>query len=256
MSAFLKEMIKMHIEIASADPLGKTPSAIYRLGRNLMRKNNTRAQAIATLNLFEKMSDSALEITRNMLEDVLSYGYILSDSDPEKQANKFFEFRWIQAKQDYDYHHRLGYYKDPDNQASVKKIKTEFDRVMEEFPEFKSKDGTPANSWSKDGIDGMAKTLVKRKIYNKDDMRNILRMYQKGSRKTHFNPEDILNYADQASWDESSFDAACKSLLTAAASLISLTIRYYYTVSYYDKKLYDHDKVKALYDLQQKIQKT
>jgi hypothetical protein len=249
----LKDMIQTHIIIAEKDLLHDTPSVIYRLGRDLMRKNNTRAQAIAVLNTYEKLSDSSLEITRNMIEDVISYSYILSDNDPEKLAETFFEFRWVQLKQDYDYYSKLGAYKDPDH-ISLTKIKSEYSRVMNEYPEFKRPDGSPSHSWSKNGIEGMSGALVKRKVYPKDEMRNIMRMYQRGSRKTHFNPQDLLNYADQEKWDKESFDAARGSILTAAASLISLTIRYYDTIAHYDPELYDNDAINALYGFQQKIQ--
>lgn len=39
----------------------------------------------------------------------------------------------------------------------------EYLHIKDEYPEFFDDDGSPRHSWSKDGVDGMAKVLIKRK---------------------------------------------------------------------------------------------
>lgn len=248
----LQEMVKVALPVAESDPLGDKPSAIYRLARNVLRKNIMRLQAISVLNTFEKMSDSALEIARNIVEDTISLSYILSDDNPEKLADEFFQFRHMQAKQDLDYYSKLPDYIGEDLEKNRAIINQEYRRVIKDYPSF-TKDGSPRHSWSEDGVEGMARTLVKRRHYTKGEIRNVLRVYQLGSRKVHFNPHDILNYHDQFVWDKETKRALEFSIKGAAASFTSLVVRYYDTVRHYDSSINDKEVIEQLYQLLEKI---
>jgi len=87
----LKDMIAMVLLIAAADPLHNVSSAAYRIARIVLRKNLMRIQAVYLLNSTEKLSDCALELARNMIEDTISLSYILSDPvSVEATAESFF----------------------------------------------------------------------------------------------------------------------------------------------------------------------
>jgi hypothetical protein len=252
----LKKAVEIIKPVADADPLGNTASVAYRVVRNVLRKNVMRVQAIAVLNTYDKMSDSALEIARNTIEDSISVSYILSDpTSPEKLAHQFFEFRWVQAKQDLDYYSKIPDYIGEDLDKNRQMINEGFKRVIGEYPDFTNDDGSPRNSWSRQGVDGMAKQLVKRKLYTVQEMRNLLRAYQRGSRKTHFNPVDILGFHDQDTWDKSSITSLDIAIKAVAAGFTSLVVRYFDIVSHYDKTVDGSDTISKLYDIQEQIHK-
>jgi hypothetical protein len=134
------------------------------------------------------MNDSVLEIARNTIEDSISISYILSDdpTNPEGLAHEFFDFRWVQAKQDLDYYSKIPDYVGDDLNKNRALINKEYKRVLSQYPEFVDKEGNARHSWTKQGVHGMAKQIVKRKLYNNQEKRNLLRVYEVGSRKTHF----------------------------------------------------------------------
>ena len=249
----LKQMVGIVLPIAESDPLHDTPLFTYRLVKSVLRKNIMRVQAIFVLNTYDKMSDSGLEIARNMIEDTISVSYILSDEDPEKLAQKFFEFRHIQAKQDLDYYSRIPDYLGEDLEKNRLSIDTEYKRVLAEHPEFTYDDGSPRHSWSKDGVEGMADKLRKRKLYNKTELRNMIRIYQRGSRKVHFNPEDLLNFYDQTTLDSKSMQSLEVTIKATAASLTSLVVRYFDTIKHYDKSTDGSEVIEQLYVILEQI---
>lgn len=240
MIPILKEMIATVLPLSEDDPLGHVPSELYRLSRSILRKNLMRAQCVLVLSGFQKMGDGALEIARNMLEDVISLNYILISQDPVKSTHVFYEFRWVQMMQDYRYYKKLKGYKPSDSIASVKIIKAEHKRVLATYPEFK-KGNSEAVSWSPVGFDSMAASIARSPHYSKEDIDNIKRIYLKGSRKTHFNPEDMLNYFDQEAWDKASTEATRNALLACGSALNSLTLRYNDVINSYDDKLSRYD---------------
>lgn len=250
----LRRMVEIALPIAAADPLGNDPTMVYRLAQNTLRKNLMRVQSVAILNGYDKMSDSALEIARNIIEDAISLSYVLSDDTdgPEEQAHKFFEYRHVQAKQDLDYYSKLPDYMGEDLNERRDAINREYERVLEEYPEFKNKDGSHRHSWSKNGVEGMADILRKRGCYSKAEIRNMLRVYRLGSRKVHFNPEDLLNLRDQEAWDRSSVRALEYSIKGTAAGFVSVVVRYFDTVRHYDTEV-DDSKLEVSKDLLTKI---
>lgn len=243
----LKEMVDIALPTAESDPLHDISSYVYRLVRSVLRKNIMRLQAIHVLNNFDKMSDSSLEIVRNMIEDSISFSYILSSDDPEKLAHTFFEFRHVQAKQDLDYYSKIPDYQGEDLESKKAEINKEYGRIKKEYPEFFNEDGSARHSWTKDGVEGMAKVLIKRKHYSKSEIRNILRAYKVGSRKVHFNPEDLLNFYDQNNWDRASLRSLDIAIKAAAASFTSIVVRYFDAVNYYDNTITGKEVIDKLY---------
>jgi hypothetical protein len=243
----LEDMVRLALPLAESDPLKGTSSYTYRLVRSVLRKNLMRVQSVVLLNKYEKLGDSSLEIVRNMIEDAITVSYILSSTDPEALAKCFFEYRHIQAKQDLNYYTKFPDY--TDEYTDITAVNGEYKRVMTKYPEFKNKDGSPRHSWSIDGVEGMAKKLVKRNIYRKQEVDNMLRAYQLGSRKVHLNPDDLLKLYDQKSWDVASIRSASISIRGAAASLTSIVVRYHDTIRHYDKNIDTANIDDKLYDL-------
>src|SRR5205807_3101253 len=62
------------------------------------KRNYVRLEAIRLLCDNSRLANSAFELTRNMVEDVVSIEYLRSKDD--KTLERFFEFRWVQLKQD------------------------------------------------------------------------------------------------------------------------------------------------------------
>lgn len=247
-TVLLSQMAKIVLPVAGSNPLSaNNPPVTYRIVRNTLRKNVGRVQAISTLNNCEKMGDSALEIARNMIEDAVSVSYILSDVDPEKAAAAFFEYRHIQEKQDLNYYSKIPDYLGDDLEKRRSLINDEYKRVLEDFPEFVKKNGDAHHSWSKSGVEGMGEDLRKRGLYSKPEIRNMLRVYQLGSRKVHFNPRGLLGYDDLTSWSNSDKQAQEYSIKGAAAAITSLTVRYFDTVRHYDRSIGGTDVVGQLY---------
>jgi hypothetical protein len=251
----LKKALLLVKPVAESNPLGDTSSLTYRIVRNVLRKNVLRVQAIITLNTLEDMNDSVLEIARNTIEDSISVSYILSNdlSSPEKLAYEFFEYRWVQAKQDLDYYSKIPDYIGNDLDKDRALINKEFKRVISEYPEFVDKEGNARHSWTKQGVHGMAKQIVKRKLYNNQEKRNLLRVYDVGSRKTHFNPLDILGFNGQKTWSKPSSHDLDITIKVLSATLTSLVIRYFDIARYYDNSVDGSKIILKLYDIQKQI---
>jgi hypothetical protein len=249
----LMEMVKIMIPIADADPLARASSSMYRLSRNTLRRNVMRVQSAALLLEYEKMSDSALAISRNIIEDAVSLSFILSGPNPESFSMQFFEFRWVQAKQDFDYYSRIPDYIGPDLNTGRQQIEEEYRRVIAEYPDFTDREGNARNSWTDQGIEGMLKILVRRNVYSRAEKRNMLRTYQLGSRETHLNPDNILEYHDQNTWTMSDIRARDTAIKSLAAGLTSIYIRYIDTVIHYKKTYTWKRNAKRMNKLLEKI---
>jgi len=251
----LKEAIAVVKPVAESNPLGDTPPLTYRIVRNVLRKNILRIQAITTLNTVKDMNDSVLEIARNTIEDSISISYILSDdpANPEKLAYEFFEYRWVQAKQDLDYYSKIPDYVGDDLEKNRALIDKEYKCVLNQYPEFVDKEGNARHSWTKQGVHGMAKQIVKRKLYNNQEKRNLLRVYEVGSRKTHFNPLDILGFDGQKTWNKPSPHDLDITIKVLSATLTSLVLRYFDIVRYYDNSIDGSEIISKLYDIQKQI---
>ena len=249
----LKKMLDATLPVAEADPLGKIESGTYRVARSVLRKNIMRLQSIIVLNGYDKMSDSSLELVRNMIEDAISLGYILSDENLEEKANSFFQFIRIQDKQDIDYAIKLSPKITNELRQKRNQVYKDYRKVRTGYPKYFKDDNSPRHSWSEHGVDGMADILRKRRVYTKKEIRNMLRAYQLGSRKVHFNPHDLLNYYDQGVWDHASKKSLEISILGAGAGFTSIVVRYFDVIWHYDKNSNGKEIVQVLYDLLEQI---
>ena len=198
-----------------------------------LRKNIMRIQAINLLCDEVKLASSALELTRNMIEDTISIEYMLAADNPEQAAHKFYEFMWVQLKEDLDYYKLVGVdvaaEEIPD---TAERIEEKYAEVTKENPEFLDKNGKVVRSWARRDVEMMLSA---------DQIRTLARTYVNGSRKTHFNPVELLNHMEQDAWDISSKDAQRLSLLVSSASLVRLSTRYIDLISQINDKDTYHD---------------
>lgn len=233
------------IPLAEAHPCKGNGTELLRVMEGTLRKNIMRIQAINLLCDEEKLANSALELTRNMLEDVISIEYMLAAKDPEKAARRFYEFRWVQLKEDADYYELVGVPVDTEDFPNTKtKIEKEYARVTKSFPDFQRAGGKLVRSWARKDVDMMLASIKKKGTIPPDQITTIGRTYVIGSRKTHFNPVEAMAYMDQEAWDHSSKGAQRLALIVSASSLVRLTTRYVDLISNINGKPTYHDIAK------------
>src|ERR1043166_7865139 len=104
----INDLIAVIIPLAEAHPCEGKRTELLAAMEGTLRKNIMRIQAINLLCDEEKFASSALELTRKMIEDTISIEYMLAADDPEQAAHKFYEFMWVQLKEDLDYYKLVG----------------------------------------------------------------------------------------------------------------------------------------------------
>lgn len=221
----INNLITNVIPLAEAHPCENNGTIYLRLLEGSVRRNLMRMQAVNLLCNEEKLADSALEITRNMLEDTISVEYIFSKG-AEDYSRRFHTFQWVQFKEDVDFYRSVGNplssEEFPDNE---KKIEQNFQIAISEYPDFMH-GNKPSKSWIRRDVDQM---LQSREIINSLGMSQIhtlAQTYLIGSRKTHFNPIEISSILYQDTWDLGSQRSLRLALLASSSSLVRLTTRY------------------------------
>ncbi len=238
----VSDLILVIIPLAEAHPCEGKRTQLLAAMEGTLRKNIMRIQAINLLCDEEKLANSALELTRNMIEDVISIEYMLADKNPEQAAHKFYEFMWVQLKEDLDYYKLVGVeVNTEDLPDTAEKIEEKYLQVTKENPDFLDKNGKMVRSWARRDVEMMLASIQKKKVLSADQIRTLARTYVNGSRKTHFNPVELLMHMEQESWDISSKDAQKLSLLVSSASLVRLSTRYIDLISQINNKDTYHD---------------
>ncbi|MDZ7785763.1 MAG: DUF5677 domain-containing protein [Candidatus Saccharibacteria bacterium] len=238
----INELIAAIIPLAEAHPCEGKRTELLAVMEGTLRKNIMRIQAINLLCGEEKMANSAFELTRNMIEDVISVEYVLASKDPELSAHKFYEFRWVQLKEDLDYYRDVGVEVNvddfPDTETNIEK---EYARVISGYKDFTDKEGKPVRSWARKDVEMMLGSLKKKGVLPEGQIRTVLRTYVDGSRKTHFNPVELLAHMEQDVWDHTSQGSQKLALLVSSSSLVRLSTRYIDLISKINGKNTHHD---------------
>lgn len=238
----INDLIEVIIPLAEAHPCEGKRTQLLAAMEGTLRKNIMRIQAINLLCDEEKLANSALELTRNMIEDAISIEYMLAADDPEQAAHKFYEFMWVQLKEDLDYYKLVGVeVNSEDLPDTAEKIEEKYAQVTKENPEFLDKNGKVVRSWARRDVEMMLASILKKKALSADQIRTLARTYVNGSRKTHFNPLELLTNMEQETWDITSKDAQKLSLLVSSASLVRLSTRYIDLISQINDKDTYHD---------------
>jgi len=238
----INDLIEVIIPLAEAHPCEGKRTQLLAAMEGTLRKNIMRIQAINLLCDEPKLANSALELTRNMVEDTISIEYMLAAKDPEQAAHKFYEFMWVQLKEDLDYYKLVGVeVNSEDLPDTAEKIEEKYARVTKANPEFLDKNGKVVRSWARRDVDMMLASIQKKKVLSADQIRTLARTYVNGSRKTHFNPVELMMYMEQDTWDITSNDAQRLSLPVSSASLVRLSTRYIDLISQINDKDTYHD---------------
>lgn len=216
------------IPLAEAHPCEDKATELLNIMEGTLRKNIMRLQAVNLLCDEEKLAGPAFEITRNIVEDAVSIEYLLTEDDPEKAAHKFYEFRWIQLKEDLEYYKLVNTPINSDDFPGTEaNIEKEYDRVIKAYSkDFLNTNGKPVRSWPRRDVEMMLSRLEKRKALSPDQIRMIARTYVNGCRKTHFNPVELLLHMNQEAWDASSQEAQKLALIVSSSLLARLSTRY------------------------------
>lgn len=238
----ISDLIQVIIPLAEAHPCKGKRTELLSVMEGTLRKNVMRIQAINLLCDEEKLANSAFELTRNMIEDVIGIEYMLASKNPELSAHKFYEFRWVQLKEDLDYYHDVGIEVSsedfPDTDANIEK---EYARVIKEYKDFTDKDGKPVRTWARRDVEMMLSSLKKKGVLPEGQIRTVVRTYVDGSRKTHFNPVELLAHMEQGVWDYTSQGSQKLALLVSSSSLVRLSTRYIDLISQINGKNTYHD---------------
>jgi len=238
----ISDLIQVIIPLAEAHPCKDKGTELLSVMEGTLRKNIMRIQAINLLCDEEKLANSAFELTRNMIEDVMGIEYMLVAKEPEKTAHKFYEFRWVQLKEDLDYYKKAGIEADtkdfPDTEANIEK---EYARVIGVYKDFTDKEGKAMRSWVRGGLDTMLSTVKKKGVLPDGQIKTVTRTYVEGSRKTHFNPVELLMHMEQDTWDHTSKGAQKLALIVSSSSLVRLSTRYIDLISQINDNNTYHD---------------
>jgi len=239
----ISELIEVVIPLAEAHPCEGKRTELLSVMEGTLRKNIMRIQAIYLLCNEEKLANSALELTRNMIEDAVSIDYMLASDDPEQDAHKFYEFMWVQLKEDLDYYKEVGVEVETEELPNTaEQIEKKYTEAIKDYPEFlNKKGGKPKKSWAGRDVEQMLTRISKKQVLSEGQIKTLVRTYTNGSRKTHFNPVELVIHMQQDAWDVSSRDALRLSLLVSSASLVRLSTRYIDLISKINRENTYHD---------------
>jgi len=239
----IDQLVEDLIPLAEDHPCKDRGTEFLRVLEGAFRKNLMRLRAVNILCEHPRLAPTALEITRNMIEDVVSIEYMKLD-EPNESAKRFYKFRWVQLKEDQDYADSVGLDLDEEGMPTKDEVDGEYKKAISEHPDFIGKDGKPVRSWVRRDVEAMLNRLKKKEALGDDDIRMIGRAYISGNRKTHFNPFDIMLQMSDETLDLNGEYALKTSLLVATSSTIRLATRYIDEISHINGKNTHHDIAK------------
>lgn len=233
-------LIEEVIPLAEAHPCQGNGTEFLRILEGTLRRNLMRLQAVNLLCVEEKLADSAFEITRNMLEDTVCIEYIFAKGS-EEYSKRFYAFMWPQLKEDAEFYRSVGNALNSEEfPNSEEQIEQNFQQAISDYPDF-IRNGIPSRSWIRRDVDQM---LQSQELIDNLDTRQISTLAQTyliGSRKTHFNPLEILTVMSQDTWDDGSARSRRLALLASSSSLARLATRYVDEISRIEQTPTFHD---------------
>lgn len=154
----------------------------------LLRKNHYALYSLVFLSNDEYTGDAVLDLSRRMLEDMISLTY-MKTRGKDKMADQFINFLPIESKHDLDFaksFSRLSY-----KSEAIKIVEEEFEEVKKEFTFSK---GDLSKSWAKCNVEQMLEYLLKKKVFDKTTTDITLQGYIFGNRKNHLSPKDLVSF--------------------------------------------------------------
>lgn len=250
----LRELCSKTLEdthgLAMQRPVGKT--TFLRVIEATYRRAYSTLDAVCYLSAVSDfgLGNPSMILTRSLIEDVVSVEYMLA-TDKEEMAKKFQNYSYMQGHDDNKFLGDISEVKQPIIQASVKDIEDNYRKVRNNY---QKTDGQKFRNWAGVDIEGMLRALDKLKpaLFSDDDIKSMGRSYVAGSRKTHFNPIDLVTYLDEDMLKFSYAESAASALAVGLSCYVRLTTRYIDEISHCSgKNMYRHEAAKAIETLEE-----
>lgn len=213
----LLELIEITHPLAEDDPVPGEGTDYLRVMEGVFRKNFIRLQSAELLTQHETTSNVAIEVVRNMTEDVVGLEYIRLKGT-EKYSKRFFDYLPVQKHQELQLINKF----DID-------IPEEAEQKIEE--EYKNVEGKlkKRSSWSGCSLECQIEHLRDNhdsSSLNERDLNLIRHLYVFGSNKTHFNPHDIAAYLSQELFEYDTDISLKLALIFSISAHVRITTRY------------------------------
>lgn len=214
----LNELLEITHDLVNGNPVPQESGQFLRLLEGTFRRNYIRLQAVQELTKEVTTTHAAVEITRNMIEDVVGIEYVRVKG-AEKYSKQFFDYLYVQLHQDLEFYRSLGI--DIDNEQ-FPDTEEHIERAYKKVPsKLKNR-----NNWSGLQVEKMLEKIKDAgNIFDRDFML-LVRFYLEGSRKTHLNPYDIRVYLDGDAFAHESNQSQKKAIIYSMVAFTRLTTRY------------------------------
>lgn len=210
----LDELLEVTHGLANDNPVPESKSRYLRVLEGTFRKNYVRLQAIGLLMKHTTTAHVAMEITRNMVEDVIAVEYMRLKG-AEEYAERFFQY-WT-----------VHYYKitHQDLGKGTGISKEEIEEAEKRYAKLPRAVKNRKN-WAGCDVATQLKFVLDSEALSERDVTLTEIAYTFGSLKTHFNPYDIMVYLHGDYFEHSSEFTLQMSLIFALSSQVRLTTRY------------------------------
>ena len=161
-----------------------------RILEGIARRNYYTLFSIVYLAESEFHSDSILDLSRRLIEDMVAVEFMKLKGKDE-QAAKFIDFIKVEIKNDYEFLILNGL---PPPPNMVAEVTADFEKVKKQF---EYKPGEIAHSWAMCSVESMIEELLKADAIKATDKNMFLMAYVLGNRKNHLSPLDVMSFWNQ-----------------------------------------------------------
>lgn len=212
----LAELLRATGSLFEVHPNPKSKSKFLRVLESTYRRNHARLQAIHVLCGESFTAGNALELTRNMAEDLISIEYMIAGGK-EELAGKFINYEIVQFYEDLEYSRKLGIkFNNSDYPEAESNIEANYNKLPARLKKRKC--------WAAKNVEAMLVNL--KEEFGSRDLDFIGRVYVEGSRKTHFNPRDFHYWLNPRYFKPASDHALLNAVFSAGVIYVRLTTRY------------------------------
>jgi hypothetical protein len=216
-SELINELLDVTHPLAENHPLPQNGTQFLRVIEGTFRRNYVRLLSIYNLCKDHPMTpNNALELVRNMVEDVVGIEYMLLRGK-EEYAQRFSDYKWVQLYEDMKYAQSLDVTID-ESDLTNKDIEDKYAQLPSKLKKSKNWAGRP--------FEDMLAEIVSQGVLSKKELSVISRLYIEGNRKTHFNPYEINHWMYPESIESGSDRALLMATIFAVTSMVRMTTRY------------------------------
>lgn len=218
------ELLECTHPLAELHPNPENGTAFLRVMESTFRKDYLTLLSISYIAEHIELADSALDLVRKMIEDVISVEYMILNNK-EEMAIKFQKFLWVQFHQNLEFIKSLGLDAGVLNlDQQLEEVDTEYQKVKEEFTHKPT--GTDLRSWAGKDIETMLRELKNAGALQEMDIQRTAIAYTYGCWRNHFNPYDNLSYLTNDVRTEAEENSLRQALVLGSACLYRLATRY------------------------------